>query len=142
MGHHSFDIFFSQCVGEDPSRLGLLDTPMRAAKAFAKFTEGYSMTVEDVVGSGIFDEVVSTEPITVKNIDIYSLCEHHLVPFFGKVHITYIPNKKILGLSKLPRIADVFARRLQVRYVHNKKIFNADFPAAREIDPANSRGSC
>jgi GTP cyclohydrolase IA len=101
-------------VGEDPSRSGLIETPIRAAKAFVKFTEGYAMSVEEVVGQGIFDEVVSSEPITVKDIDIYSLCEHHLVPFFGKVHITYVPNKKILGLSKLPRIADVFARRLQV----------------------------
>ena len=103
-----------QSVGEDPSRSGLLDTPVRAAKAFIKFTEGYHLSVADVVGDGIFDEVLGSEPITVKDIDIYSLCEHHMVPFFGKVHISYIPDRKILGLSKLPRIAEIFARRLQV----------------------------
>jgi GTP cyclohydrolase IA len=88
---------------------------MRAAKAFLSFTEGYHLHVRDVVGDGIFTEnILSNEPITVKNIDIFSLCEHHLVPFYGKVHISYIPRDKILGLSKLPRIAEVFARRLQV----------------------------
>lgn len=91
---------------------------MRAAKAFLTFTEGYNIHVKDVVGDGIFSDNVSSEPITVKNIDIFSLCEHHLVPFFGKVHISYIPKNKILGLSKLPRIAEVFARRLQVRYFY------------------------
>jgi GTP cyclohydrolase IA len=87
---------------------------MRAAKAFLNFTEGYHIQVKDVVGDGIFHDNVSSEPITVKDIDIFSLCEHHLVPFYGKVHISYIPRDKILGLSKLPRIAEVFARRLQV----------------------------
>jgi GTP cyclohydrolase I len=90
---------------------------MRAAKAFLTFTEGYQLQVKDVVGDGIFTEnVPSNEPITVKNIDIFSLCEHHLVPFYGKVHISYIPRDKILGLSKLPRIAEIFARRLQVLF--------------------------
>jgi GTP cyclohydrolase IA len=92
---------------------------MRAAKAFLTFTEGYQLQVKDVVGDGIFTEnVPSNEPITVKNIDIFSLCEHHLVPFYGKVHISYIPRDKILGLSKLPRIAEIFARRLQVLYLY------------------------
>ena len=87
---------------------------MRAAKAFLNFTEGYHLQVKDVVGDGIFTDNVSPEPITVKDIDIFSLCEHHLVPFYGKVHISYIPKDRILGLSKLPRIAEIFARRLQV----------------------------
>jgi GTP cyclohydrolase I len=97
---------------------------MRAAKAFLTFTEGYQLQVKDVVGDGIFTEnVPSNEPITVKNIDIFSLCEHHLVPFYGKVHISYIPRDKILGLSKLPRIAEIFARRLQVLFSLSLSIY-------------------
>mmetsp|Transcript_10083 Transcript_10083/g.15277 ORF Transcript_10083/g.15277 Transcript_10083/m.15277 type:complete len:210 (+) Transcript_10083:64-693(+) len=105
-----------KAIGEDPSRDGLIDTPVRAAKALISFTKGYNVGPRDVVGDGIFyDSNASSEAITVKNIDIYSLCEHHLVPFHGKIHITYIPTHKILGLSKLPRIAEVFARRLQLQ---------------------------
>lgn len=104
-----------QCLGEDVTREGLLSTPLRAAKALQFFTEGYSKTVDQVVGEGIFQSETDSDMIFVRNIDIHSLCEHHLVPFSGKVHIAYIPNGKILGLSKLARIANVYSRRLQVQ---------------------------
>ena len=104
-----------ECMGEDADREGLLSTPMRAAKALQFFTQGYCMTVSDVVGEGIFNEETSDDMVVVRNIDIHSLCEHHMVPFSGKVHIAYIPQGKILGLSKLARIANLFSRRLQVQ---------------------------
>jgi GTP cyclohydrolase IA len=91
---------------------------MRAAKALQFFTRGYNQTVEDVVGQGVFNDeatIDSSEMVLVRNIDMHSLCEHHMVPFFGRVHIAYIPNGKILGLSKLARIVEVFARRFQVQ---------------------------
>jgi GTP cyclohydrolase I len=101
-------------LGEDPKREGLLDTPKRFAKSVQFLTSGYKMTVKDVVGSGIFASE-SSEMVIVKDIELYSMCEHHMLPFFGKAHVAYIPNKKIIGLSKIPRIVDVFARRLQVQ---------------------------
>ena len=102
-------------MGEDTDREGLESTPMRAAKALQFFTKGYCQTVKEVVGEGVFNEETQSDMVVVRNIDIHSLCEHHMVPFSGKVHIAYIPNGKILGLSKLSRIADVYARRLQVQ---------------------------
>jgi GTP cyclohydrolase I len=93
----------------------LENTPKRAAKALQFFTQGYCQTVDGVVGEGIFEEETDGDMIVVRNIDIHSLCEHHMVPFSGKVHIAYIPNGKILGLSKLARIAEVYSRRLQVQ---------------------------
>jgi len=101
-------------VGEDPSREGLQRTPERVAKAMQFLTRGYRQRVEDVVGEGIFAEE-HRNMIMVRDIELYSLCEHHMLPFFGRAHVAYIPDGRIVGLSKLPRLVDVFARRLQVQ---------------------------
>jgi GTP cyclohydrolase I len=114
-----------ECMGEDTDREGLESTPMRAAKALQFFTKGYMQTPDEVVGEGIFNEKTNGDMVLVKNIDMHSLCEHHMVPFSGKVHIAYIPDGKILGLSKLARIADVFSRRLQVQERLTRQIAEA-----------------
>lgn len=101
-------------IGEDVSRDGLLKTPQRAAKAMQYMTQGYNMDAEKILRSAMFDEDYS-EMVVVKDIEIYSLCEHHMLPFLGKAHVAYIPNGRIVGLSKIPRVCDVFARRLQVQ---------------------------
>ena len=101
-------------VGEDPARDGLVRTPERMEKAMAFLTRGYDQSIEDVLHGALFD-VDYDEMVIVKDIEFYSLCEHHLLPFFGKAHIAYLPQGKVLGLSKLPRIVDVFSRRLQVQ---------------------------
>jgi GTP cyclohydrolase I len=103
-----------ELIGEDPQREGLLSTPSRVAKAMKFLTEGYNTSAEEVVGKGIFKEE-HDNMIMVRDIELYSLCEHHMLPFFGKAHVAYIPNGKIVGLSKIPRIVDVYARRLQVQ---------------------------
>ena len=103
-----------ELLGEDPSRNGLVRTPERVARSLEWLTRGYKESVEDVIGEGVFEEAHESM-VMVRDIELYSLCEHHMLPFFGRAHIAYIPNGRIVGLSKLPRIVEVFARRLQVQ---------------------------
>jgi GTP cyclohydrolase I len=101
-------------LGEDPAREGLVDTPKRVEKSLRFLTSGYQANVDDVINNALFT-VDYSEMVIVKDVDFYSLCEHHLLPFFGKCHVAYIPQGKVIGLSKIPRLVDVFARRLQVQ---------------------------
>jgi GTP cyclohydrolase I len=103
-----------ELLGEDPARQGLVRTPERVETAMEWLTRGYSLTPADVIGDALFEEE-HHNMVLVRDIELYSLCEHHMLPFFGKCHVAYIPNGKIVGLSKLPRIVEVFARRLQVQ---------------------------
>lgn len=104
-------------IGEDPDRPGLLRTPSRVDKAYAFLTSGYQADLDKIINQAIFEEDLGEqdEVVLVKDIEFYSLCEHHMIPFFGNVHVAYIPNRKVIGLSKIPRIIEIFSRRLQVQ---------------------------
>ena len=103
-----------QLIGEDINRDGLIKTPMRVAKAWDYFSQGYRTNIEDVINNAIFTENCK-DMIVVRDIEFFSLCEHHMIPFFGRAHVGYLPDGKIIGLSKIPRIVDMFSRRLQVQ---------------------------
>ena len=111
-------------LGEDPEREGLLDTPKRAAKAMQYLCHGYSQSVDEIVNGALFASD-NDEMVIVKNIELYSLCEHHMLPFIGKAHVAYIPTGKVLGLSKIARIVDMFARRLQIQENLTRQIAEA-----------------
>jgi len=101
-------------IGEDPNREGLLKTPLRVAKSWDYFTQGYYANVDAIINGAIFDEECN-DMVVIRDIEFFSMCEHHMIPFFGKAHVGYIPNGKVIGLSKIPRIIDMFSRRLQVQ---------------------------
>ena len=101
-------------IGEDPNREGLIKTPSRVSKAWSFFSRGYNQNVDEIINNAIFNEDAK-DMVVVRDVEFFSLCEHHLIPFFGKAHVAYIPNGKVVGLSKIPRIIDMFSRRLQVQ---------------------------
>tara|TARA_R110002072_G_scaffold3830_5_gene27312 strand:- start:8272 stop:8820 length:549 start_codon:yes stop_codon:yes gene_type:complete len=113
-----------EAVGEDPNREGLQDTPQRAAKAMAFLTHGYQQSLDEVVNNALFDSDTN-EMVVVQNIELYSMCEHHMLPFIGKAHVAYLPTGKVLGLSKIARIVDMYARRLQIQENLSKEIAEA-----------------
>ena len=101
-------------IGEDPSREGLLKTPSRVSKAWSFFSGGYNQDLDKIINNAVFNED-ATDMVVVRDVEFFSLCEHHLIPFFGRAHVAYLPNGKVIGLSKIPRIIDMFSRRLQVQ---------------------------
>ena len=117
-------------TGEDVNRDGLLKTPERASSAFAFLTQGYQQSLEEVLNGAVFDSD-NDEMVIVKDIELYSMCEHHLLPFVGKVHVAYIPSGKVIGLSKIPRISDMYARRLQIQEQLTKQIADAVMDATK-----------
>ena len=121
-------------IGEDPQRAGLIDTPKRAARAMEFLMQGYSMNIDDVINNALFPSETD-EMVIVKNIELYSMCEHHMMPFIGKCHVAYIPNGKVIGLSKVARVVDVFARRLQIQENLTNEIANCI------IDKTNAAGA-
>jgi GTP cyclohydrolase I len=110
-------------IGEDPNRPGLIDTPSRAAKAMQYLTQGYSMDIDEVINGALFPSDTD-EMVIVKDIELYSMCEHHLLPFIGKCHVAYLPKGRVIGLSKIARIVDVYARRLQMQENLTNEIAN------------------
>lgn len=118
-------------LGEDPSREGLLRTPERAEEAYRFLTSGYQMSIEKILNGALYT-VKYDEMVIVKDIEFFSLCEHHLLPFFGKVHVAYIPREKVIGLSKIPRVVDMFARRLQLQERLTQQVAQT---IAEAIDP-------
>ena len=120
---HEFRSILEQ-IGENPEREGLLDTPSRAAKAMGFLTRGYKQTLHQVVNNALFDSE-SSEMIVVQDIELYSMCEHHMLPFIGKCHVAYVPTGRVLGLSKVARIVDMYARRLQIQENLTKEIADA-----------------
>lgn len=124
-----------EAVGEDPERQGLARTPERAARAFEFLTQGYRQDVADVVNDAIYDSDAS-EIVMVKDIELYSMCEHHLLPFIGRAHVAYIPNGKVIGLSKVARIVDVFARRFQIQEQLTTQVADALMQALRPLGVA------
>jgi GTP cyclohydrolase I len=125
-------------LGEDPAREGLVRTPLRVEKALKFLTSGYGADIDTVLNDALFT-VDYSEMVIVKDIDFYSLCEHHLLPFFGKCHVAYLPNRRVIGLSKLPRIVDVFARRLQIQERMTNQIAET---IRQKIDPAGVAVVC
>lgn len=121
--NHAFLEILSQ-IGEDPKREGLRDTPKRAAKAMQYLTQGYRQNLDDIINNAVFSSD-NDDMVVVKNIEMYSLCEHHMLPFIGRCHIAYIPNGKVLGLSKFARIVDMYARRLQIQENLTRQIADA-----------------
>ncbi len=113
-----------EIMGEDPNRQGLISTPKRVAKAYEFVTEGYSQDPRDVLGDALFDSS-NNEMVLIKDIEFYSLCEHHLLPIIGRAHVAYIPNGKVVGLSKIPRMVNIFARRLQIQEQLTEQIAQA-----------------
>jgi GTP cyclohydrolase I len=113
-----------EAIGENPNREGLIKTPNRVARAFQEICSGYSKDPKEVLNDALF-ESTNNEMVVVRNIEFYSMCEHHILPFFGRVHVAYIPDKKVVGLSKIPRMVEVFARRLQIQEQLTEQIADA-----------------